>query len=183
MNLKIKKMQLRDRRKVAQLFEGARLYKQSLGDTVWGDEPFTSEDIDLMARDGHLYVAKLNGEIAGAFMPTPKDTHNWDEKTGDDQQALYIHFLVTAGAYRGQNVGGRMIEWACSRAREQNRSFVRLDCSEENKALCRYYEKQGFIRVGLGSLGSVVLYQKSVSHSSPSEVNDNYHCKAMCIQV
>lgn len=151
-----------ERDEVARAYEEARRYKQSLGDTVWGDEPFTSEDIDLMARDGHLYIAKLNGEIAGAFMLTPKDTHNWDEKTGDDEQALYNHLLVTAGAYRGQDVGGKMIEWACSRAREQNRPFVRLDCSEENKALCRYYEKQGFIRVGLGSLGSVVLYQKKV---------------------
>jgi 8-oxo-dGTP diphosphatase len=49
---------------------------------------------------------------------------------------------------------------------EKGKSYLRLDCSYENRALCEYYEKQGFKEVGRTNIGgySAALYEKSVKN-------------------
>lgn len=125
------------------LLEEARKYKLSLGDTAWGDCPFTEEDIVLRLNSDGCYVVEIDGSLAGSISLIWDDEHNWGE-VGVNKQAGYIHELMVSGNFRGQKIGEHMIVWAIEQTKAKNRSFVRLDCHADNTKLCNYYEELGF---------------------------------------
>lgn len=73
-----------------------------------------------------------------------EDESSWGSQ---DPDAGYIHRLAIKDGYQGQGIGEQMIDWANNQLKQNNRQFLRLDCAINNKALCTYYEKQGFVRV------------------------------------
>jgi ribosomal protein S18 acetylase RimI-like enzyme len=79
--------------------------------------------------------------------------------------------LAVAQASRGRGLGHELLSWASARAAERRKTFVRLDCADDNHGLRRFYESQGFQHVrdttvtAPGStrvLGSS-LYQRAVA--------------------
>ena len=75
----------------------------------------------------------------------------WEDETVWGPQpptAAYVHGLVVAEQHRGSGVGGALLRWAADQARVRGRGLLRLDCSEENQALRRYYLQQGLRAVG-----------------------------------
>lgn len=148
-----------------QILEEARVFKNSLGDKVWGDEPFTSEEARGTIERGNTYIAWVDGRPAGSVVLVWEDTRTWG-KMGADNQAGYIHRLCTARVFRGQNVGKQIIDWAAGQIRQAERTCIRLDCSYENRPLCKYYEHQGFTEISRTTLDngtySAVLYQREI---------------------
>ena len=129
------------------ILEEARAFKESLGDDIWGPAPFTLEEVDGMVASGNMYVAVIDGEIAVAFALQQSDERMWGPDRGNDGQATYIHRLAVRERFRGQKLGEQILDWAIDRTKEEGRSFVRLDCSYENRGLCTYYERRGFQEV------------------------------------
>lgn len=121
--------------------------KQEHGDNIWGTTPFTEKEAQRMLDGGHTYVARTeDGTIAGTFVLQPEDERMWGDK-GVDEQALYIHRLSARREFRGKGVGEQIISWAGQKARELQKPLLRLDCPYEQRSLCEYYEKRGFIEV------------------------------------
>jgi len=144
-------------------YEEARIYKHSLGDDIWGTKPFTSAEISKMVRQNNTYTVKLGSQHVGAFVLTWEDSRNWGKNIGNDKQAGYIHLFATRDISRGLGIGQKMIRWISKRIQQEGRSYVRLDCSSENRALCKYYKQQGFKEVGRNKgVYPAALYEKPV---------------------
>ncbi|MGW2081961.1 GNAT family N-acetyltransferase [Streptomyces sp. NPDC001939] len=57
---------------------------------------------------------------------------------------LYVAKLITSRRAKGLRLGGRILDWVGSMARETTRPWVRLDCWRSNAGLQDFYLSQGF---------------------------------------
>jgi len=70
-----------------------------------------------------------------------------DYVTPADGPELYVDLLVTARAYAGLSIGGRLLDHARDLARARGLPRLRVDCfAGDDGGLVRYYERQGFTR-------------------------------------
>lgn len=90
---------------------------------------------------GRLYVMKdaRAEKIAGAAVLLEEDPR-WDD--GYEVPAYYVHNFVTALSEKG--VGRKILLKIEELAREDRKERVRLDCSDDNEFLNRYYESMGY---------------------------------------
>ncbi|MCX4673623.1 GNAT family N-acetyltransferase [Streptomyces sp. NBC_01381] len=96
---------------------------------------------------GRTWVAVDNtDEVLATVTLAPADRDFW---TDDDipESALYVAKLITARSTGGKHLGGRLLDWVGSVAREQGLSWVRLDCWRANTQLQKYYFAEGFTHV------------------------------------
>src|SRR5947209_2562755 len=83
---------------------------------------------------------------------------------GDDLPALYIHRLVVARNFKGQNIGSVIVDHVERMAIERQKLALRLDCWANNDRLKRHYERLGFkqIRdVAMGAAPSLPAHYKN----------------------
>jgi GNAT superfamily N-acetyltransferase len=141
---------------VLALLDGATEWLVARGQTdQWGTEPHSTSPrrvatITAFADEDNLWVAEADGTAVGAdgrvvgalaVGPTP----SYIPSAGEPE--VYVRLLVTDRASAGQNIGGELLEYARTLAREAGISLVRVDCfAGGDGALIRYYEKQGFTR-------------------------------------
>jgi len=98
-----------------------------------------------MIHSNSLYLAVLNGEVAGAVQITRSGGEVWAGPEGD---ALYLHSLAVCRRFAGKGLGRAMLDWACILARSHGKGLLRLDCMYENPALREYYCQAGFLLLG-----------------------------------
>jgi protein-tyrosine phosphatase len=127
---------------LAELLTDATNRKQGYGDTSWGSEAFTNQEVLDMLHDGQLFVAVQGDQLVGTFMTTPVDERIWGAR-GHDGTALYVHRMATSSKTKGQSIGSELLNWLANKAKEEGLSALRLDCGE-NTGLCNYYQRQGF---------------------------------------
>ena len=124
-----------------------------------GSYPLRS-DAEEGLHDGTLYVAELNGTIAGTVMYLR--TQNPAYQTADwqipyDSPVLTLHILAIHPEYQGRGMGRALMDYAETLAKERGALAVRLDTHEGNTPACRLYESCGYSMRGLVDLG---LYEK-----------------------
>ena len=111
--------------------------------------------------DGEVYVAKDVKETVGTITLQWSDKKFWGDVPPD---AGYIHKLAIKRAHAGQRLGLRLLSWAEVKAREDGKSYLRLDCLASNKVIREYYEKAGFVHVRdtLAPGWKASLYEKTL---------------------
>lgn len=121
-------------------------------DLAWIKEGFESKEFFLVVNEKE--------EVLGAIRIMSKDLLYWGEQA---EEALYIHSLIILEKYAGQGIGKQVIEQVRNQANALGYPWLRLDCNSANPALCRYYESQGFLQVGIREFEdfSCNLYQRS----------------------
>lgn len=97
-----------------------------------------------LQRSGSLYMLRQNKQMIGALALLKKDTY-WPDC--DTASAYYIHHLVSDRNCKG--AGKFMLEQAEKIAVNNGKRFLRLDCAIDNTALNQYYQKLGYIHVGI----------------------------------
>lgn len=92
-----------------------------------------------MLRDGE--------RTAGTITLTPEAEEGlWtDEELAEP--SMFINKLTVSRDYAGQNLGGRLLDWAGDRAYRAAATWLRLDAWTTNARLQRYYLDQGFQHV------------------------------------
>lgn len=116
--------------------------KLSYKDAAWGNSLFTKEEMMHDIEANNAYLA-LNGDvIVGIAVLQSSDENMWGID-GLDKSALYMHKLASLQA----GVGLVILGFASDLASKSGKSFLRLDCSYQNKALLRYYTDYGFREV------------------------------------
>lgn len=90
-----------------------------------------------------------------------------DEKWGDSEmKAAYIHRLAVKDGFHNQGMGEQIINLAAEAAAAKGKTFLRLDCSNDNTSLCNYYEGLGFTRVStkitMAGDYSAALYERLI---------------------
>lgn len=162
MEIQITKATLEDVDDLLVVLNEALKYKNGLGDDAWGDKPYTREEVEEGMKRGEAYVARADGQAVGCIFLSWNDEYAWGPERGKDNQAGYIHKLSTKDSVRGQDVGGKMVDWARNKIRESGKKYIRLDCRVDNEGLCKYYEVLGFKSIGENKLTDVYtarLYQ------------------------
>lgn len=146
MSIEIRPAGEEDLTAIANVLSQAVLHKSEQGDHLWGDQPYTPDEVEKMLKRGGLYAVIADGAVSGTVQVTESDERVWGDD-GSNHEALYVHGLATSDEVRGQNIGGKVLEWAADKAREEGRKAVRLDCSYTNRRLCDYYKQRGFVEI------------------------------------
>ncbi|MFJ4343218.1 GNAT family N-acetyltransferase [Streptomyces sp. NPDC088915] len=96
---------------------------------------------------GRTWVVEGDGkEVLGTVTLARADTDFW--KAFDaPETAVYVAKLITARQAAGLQLGGRILDWVGSVARERGLPWVRLDCWRSNLKLQDYYLREGFRHV------------------------------------
>jgi GNAT superfamily N-acetyltransferase len=117
---------------------------------------------------GELVVCEdPTGRVVGTMILQWDDPGIWGVRPPD---AGYVHKLAVRRDYAGHNAGGAMLEWAAEQTRQQGRRWLRLDTHSTHHRLHRYYEEQGFRRVGELRKGDVplTLFERDLGPTAPA---------------
>lgn len=110
----------------------------------------------------YFFVQNTYQETLGMVRILEQDLMYWGEQS---QKAKYIHSLVVKEEYNGNGIGALILYKIANDAKKKHCKFLRLDTDSKNPKLCKYYEKQGFKKVGIKKLPLSVytLYQKKLT--------------------
>lgn len=115
----------------------------------WGEEPFSLRP-DLQTRvrqtlsESAVRIAEHDGRVVGVLAAGACPPY----VPGNPVPELYVLLLVSSRGMSGQRIGARLLELACQMARERGRRMVRVDCWADSPRLVRFYEREGFRRLG-----------------------------------
>lgn len=132
---------------ITRVMQEASEFKQSRGDDLWGNAPFTDEEVGKMIEGGNMFVHRVDGAVAASVILLNDDERMWGEEQGKDGTALYVHKLITGSAFRGQGLGATVMSLAEDLARQNGKDKLRLDCPYDNEDLYGYYVGLGFHEV------------------------------------
>jgi GNAT superfamily N-acetyltransferase len=96
----------------------------------------------------------VDGAVAGIFAVTYNDPEIWRERDAD--AAIYLHRIVAAPGFRGNNLVNYIIDWARHHATEKGLTHIRLDTFADNEKLTGHYIKCGFTHVDTVTLQPMV---------------------------
>lgn len=157
--------QEKDIPEIAGILTDATIYKVSQGDKIWGETGWSEAEVKNCMAESDTYLVKQDDETVGTVSLQWQDDRVWGQQS---QDAGYMHRLAVKHGYHGQNLGEQIINWVASKVAEQGKELLRLDCPEDNEALCKYYEAQGFVKAGSKKIPeyddhnevSVALYER-----------------------
>jgi GNAT superfamily N-acetyltransferase len=154
--------QANDLAAVLAVFEDVRAWMISRGTNTWRPIAHWRDLIAQKIARQAVYLAWLNGEVVGTITLDWEADELWDSAP---TQAAYLAHFATCRARAGTGIGAQMLRWAEIEARQAGKSYLRLDCWAENRALCAYYESAGFERRNTVILDGfpVALYEKRIS--------------------
>jgi protein-tyrosine phosphatase len=99
-------------------------------------------------REHEVYALQDKDQPIATVTLQYSDHDIWGSR-GQDGLAGYVHGLAVVRPAAGRGLGHSLIRWAEQRFAEQNKSLCRLDCMAANGSLRSYYEKLGFVSVGV----------------------------------
>jgi GNAT superfamily N-acetyltransferase len=144
------------------VFEDARAWMISRGTNTWRPIAHWRDLIAQKIARQVLYLAWLDAEIVGTITLGWEADELWNSAP---TLAAYLAHFATCRARAGTGIGAQMLRWAETEARQAGKSYLRLDCWAENRALCAYYESAGFERHSTITIDGfpVALYEKRIS--------------------
>jgi N-acetylglutamate synthase-like GNAT family acetyltransferase len=129
---------------------------------IWIDPP---EDYINWIRKGfeneEFYLVKDNNSIIGCFRLSWNDEKFWGKQS---TPAGYIHSFTIDRKLAGNNKGIEVIKMIEKKCKENNRNYLRLDCSSKVQKLKEYYERIGFRPMGETIVKGerLTLYEKEI---------------------
>lgn len=113
---------------------------------------------DLLARcakeEGRIFVAEVDGAIAGFTAVFPKVAH--DEPDEEAYDYAYVSDVAVLDLYRRRGLGRALLQAAEAYAREQGTTLIRIGVLATNDGARALYE-------GLGFRDREVLLEKALS--------------------
>ncbi len=127
------------------LREAAAVWLAERGIRQWQPGQVSLRHVQDQVADGQWHAVRNSSAVIGALRLLWDDEQMWGPQPSD---AAYVHGLVIDRRYAGTGLGRPMLAWAMQQAAEAARTWLRLDCGEDNAELRGYYEQQGFSVVG-----------------------------------
>lgn len=128
------------------LLREAALWLKHDGHEMWSEGQLTIERVLAQYALDEMYLGYIDEDAAATMILQEEDTLFWPELERGD--SLFLHKLAVRRKYAKQGVSVEMINWAKARAVSLGKTYVRLDCAADRPKLHRFYESQGFKRVG-----------------------------------
>lgn len=166
MHITFSPIQLKDLDQVIDMFQAAadKINRMNIDHwQYWNDPP--SEKIkwvkEGIANTEYFFIQNEDNEVIGMVRILDEDLMYWGEQV---QKAKYIHSLVVKEKFNGKDIGVQILEKVAKQAQKEACKYLRLDADSKNPKLCKYYEKQGFQKVGTKKLpiSTYNLYEKAI---------------------
>ncbi|MCT2589371.1 GNAT family N-acetyltransferase [Streptomyces sp. N2-109] len=126
--------------------EEAAAWLSELGSDQW-TRPYPADRLLATIEAGTVFMVRDGASIPATITITPEAEQGlWtDEELAEP--SIFVNKLTVARTHAGQNLGGRLLDWAGDRAYRASAKWLRLDAWTTNEALQRYYRQQGFEHV------------------------------------
>ncbi|GAB1328942.1 GNAT family N-acetyltransferase [Streptomyces sennicomposti] len=135
--------------------EEAAAWLRGLGSDQWS-RPYPADKLLATIEAGTVFMLRDGHTTVGTITLTPDAEDGlWTEEELTEP-AMFVNKLTVAREYAGQNIGGRLLDWAGERAYRAGALWVRLDAWTTNEGLQRYYIAQGFAHVRTVREGTAV---------------------------
>ncbi|WP_437034183.1 GNAT family N-acetyltransferase [Streptomyces sp. enrichment culture] len=135
--------------------EEAASWLSQLGSDQWR-RPYPADRLLTTIEAGSVFMVRDGETTAATITLTPEAEEGlWSEEELSEP-SMFVNKLTVSRRYAGQNLGGRLLDWAGDRAFRSSAKWVRLDAWTTNDALQRYYLRQGFEHVRTVLEGSAV---------------------------
>ncbi|WP_333755028.1 GNAT family N-acetyltransferase [Streptomyces sp. IBSBF 3352] len=123
--------------------EEAAAWLTRLGSDQW-QRPYPADRLLATIEAGTVFMVMDGNATAATITLTPDAEEGlWTEQELSEP-SMFVNKLTVARTHAGQNVGGRLLEWAGDRAYRAGAKWLRLDAWSTNEGLQRYYLRQGF---------------------------------------
>ncbi|MEU6405556.1 GNAT family N-acetyltransferase [Streptomyces sp. NPDC046985] len=126
--------------------EEAAAWLSRLGTDQW-QRPYPADKLLETIKAGTVFMV-VDVDVTAATITLTPDAEDglWTERELTEP-SLFINKLTVARTHAGQNVGGRLLDWAGGRAYRAGAKWLRLDAWTTNEDLQAYYLNRGFEHV------------------------------------
>jgi len=164
-DLIFQKAELSDTKDILALLKRIAIWLKGKGVDQWLqflDETKGMAIVERRFREGEVYKIVSSGNLLGVFVIQSDDPF-WHSKRKDDL-ASWIHTMGVDPSLVGKGIGNKILSYIEKNAISAGKKFVRLDCYDDNKRLCIYYESNGFKYAGSKSWEgrTIRLYEKEL---------------------
>ncbi|MCX4533816.1 GNAT family N-acetyltransferase [Streptomyces sp. NBC_00841] len=126
--------------------EEAAAWLTRLGSNQW-QRPYPADRLTATIEAGSVFMVMDGAATAATITLSPEAEDGlWTEQELGEP-STFVTKLTVSRAYAGQNLGGRLLDWAGDRAYRDGAKWLRLDAWTTNEALQRYYLRQEFEHV------------------------------------
>ena len=122
---------------------------RAAGNLQWDDAYPNAEVFERDIELGQLWVAEIDGAIAGVAALTSDQEPEYAQVGWDiEEPAVVVHRLAVDTAFRGMGVAGALMRKAEDVAMERGIRVLRVDTNTLNEASQRLFPKLGYALVG-----------------------------------
>ncbi|MET8632827.1 GNAT family N-acetyltransferase [Streptomyces sp. NPDC004680] len=126
--------------------EEAAAWLSRLGSDQW-QRPYPADKLLATIEAGVVFMVRDGDTTAATITLTPEAEDGlWTEEELREP-SLFINKLTVSRTHAGQNLGGRLLDWASNQAYRTGAKWLRLDAWTTNTKLQAYYLRLGFEHV------------------------------------
>ncbi|MFH8338965.1 GNAT family N-acetyltransferase [Streptomyces sp. AM6-12] len=135
--------------------EEASAWLRGLGSDQWS-RPYPADKLLATIEAGTVFMLRDGKVTAGTITLTPEAEEGLWTDSELAEPSMFVNKLTVAREYAGQNLGGRLLDWAGDRAYRSGARWLRLDAWTTNEGLQQYYLSHGFTHVRTEHAGAAV---------------------------
>ncbi|MFF0077396.1 GNAT family N-acetyltransferase [Streptomyces sp. NPDC005494] len=117
-----------------------------LGSDQWS-RPYPADRLLATIEAGTVFMLRDGKRTAGTITLTPEAEEGLWAPEELREASIFVNKLTVSRDYAGEDLGGRLLDWAGDRAYRASAKWLRLDAWTNNTALQRYYLKHDFEHV------------------------------------
>lgn len=135
--------------------EEAARWLSELGTDQWS-RPYPADRLLATIEAGEVFMVREGASTPATITLSPDAEEGLWTDAELAEPSYFVTKLAVARSHAGQNIGGRLLDWAGDRAYRAGAKWLRLDAWTTNRGLHRYYLSQGFEHVRTVREGSAV---------------------------
>ncbi|MFF8915084.1 GNAT family N-acetyltransferase [Streptomyces sp. NPDC015032] len=114
-----------------------------LGSDQWS-RPYPADRLLATIVAGTVFMLRDGNRTAGTITLTPKAEEGLWSAEELMETSIFVNKLTVSRDYAGEDLGGKLLDWAGDRAYRSSAKWLRLDAWTSNTALQRYYLQHDF---------------------------------------
>ncbi|MGW8762308.1 GNAT family N-acetyltransferase [Streptomyces sp. NPDC055815] len=127
----------------------------ALGTDQW-QRPYPADKLLSTIEAGVVFMVRDGSATAATITVTPDAEEGlWNDQELQEE-SRFVNKLTVARTHAGQDLGGRLLDWAGDWANRSGATWLRLDAWTTNKPLQDYYLRHGFEHVRTVTEGGAV---------------------------
>lgn len=135
--------------------EEAAAWLSALGSDQWR-RPYPADRLLATIEAGTVFMVR-DGDATAATITLTPDAEEGLWTDGElAEPSMFVNKLTVTRTYAGNDLGGRLLDWAGDRAYRSGAKWLRLDAWTTNEPLQRYYLDHGFEYVRTVTEGGAV---------------------------